>query len=95
MKDKTKEAQMLLNALVDGQLKRARNAQKEIRLAESAAKEYLKKNARINIRLSRPDVLRLKRKAAERGIPYQTLIASILHQFASGQVAIEPGKTSP
>jgi len=43
----------------------------------------LNKTRNINIRLSEKDVLRLKTKAIETGIPYQTLVSSILHRFVS------------
>ncbi len=89
MKKETSDEQLILEALYSGKLVSSPNAKEEIKLARIAAKNYFKKNARINIRLSSPDVMRIKRKAAERGIPYQTLIASILHQFASGQLAVE------
>jgi len=40
------------------------------------------KEARINIRLSKTDLEQIKQKAAYEGLPYQTLIASILHKYA-------------
>jgi predicted DNA binding CopG/RHH family protein len=42
------------------------------------------KDARINIRLSTADLEMLKRRAAEEGLPYQSLIASVLHKYVSG-----------
>ena len=51
-----------------------------------AARETLQKDKRINIRLSGRDLLSLKRKANRFGIPYQTLISSILHQYVSGDL---------
>jgi predicted DNA binding CopG/RHH family protein len=44
------------------------------------------KNRRINIRLSEKILNELKAKSLEEGIPYQTLIASILHKFTSGKL---------
>ena len=52
----------------------------------SAARETLKKDKRINIRMSGRDLLSLKRKANRFGMPYQTLITSILHQYVSGDL---------
>ena len=40
----------------------------------------------INIRLSSADLNRLKQKAAYEGLPYQTLIASVLHKYAAGHL---------
>lgn len=48
------------------------------------AKATLKKNQKINIRLTENDLLALKRRAAREGIPYQTLIGSILHKYVGG-----------
>lgn len=52
--------------------------------AVDAAKNYLRKNARINIRLSTADLEMLKRRAADEGLPYQSLIASVLHKYVRG-----------
>tara|TARA_B100001093_G_scaffold479559_1_gene508643 strand:+ start:1079 stop:1387 length:309 start_codon:yes stop_codon:yes gene_type:complete len=60
----------------------------------AAARETLQKDKRINIRMSGRDLLSLKRKANRFGMPYQTLISSILHQYASGDlqhIQIEEG----
>jgi predicted DNA binding CopG/RHH family protein len=43
------------------------------------------KNRRINIRLSEKDLLNLKAKSLEEGLPYQTLVASIIHKYVSGK----------
>jgi len=51
--------------------------------ATEAARRYMRKDARINIRLSTADLDMLKRRAAEEGLPYQSLIASILHKYVS------------
>jgi predicted DNA binding CopG/RHH family protein len=51
---------------------------------QSMASETLKKNRKINIRISENDLAALQRKALREGIPCQTLIGSILHKYASG-----------
>jgi len=48
------------------------------------ARNTLKKNRKINIRISENDLSALQRRAAREGIPYQTLIGSVLHKFVSG-----------
>ncbi|MCP4460543.1 MAG: antitoxin [Cytophagales bacterium] len=50
------------------------------------AKSTLQKNKRINIRLSESDLNRIRIKALEEGIPYQTFISSILHKFVTGRL---------
>lgn len=49
----------------------------------------MRKDARINIRLSNADLEMLKRRAAEEGLPYQSLIASVLHKYVSRVVPQE------
>jgi predicted DNA binding CopG/RHH family protein len=51
---------------------------------KSAVRVTVTKNKRINIRLSEKDVALLKVKAIEEGLPYQTLISSILHKYIYG-----------
>ena len=46
----------------------------------------LRKNKRINIRLPSHDLVEIKRLAAREGVPYQTLISSILHKYATGEL---------
>lgn len=53
---------------------------------EEIAGNTLKKNKRINIRLSERDLNGLKTKAALEGIPYQTFVSSILHKYLSGRL---------
>jgi len=69
-----------------GEFKPIANMQSEIRKAQAGAARHMRKAARINIRLSESDMLMLKRKAAQEGMPYQTLIASVLHKFVSGNL---------
>ncbi len=51
-----------------------------------AATETALKDHRINIRISKRDVEALKTKALEEGIPYQTLVTSILHKYVTGKL---------
>jgi predicted DNA binding CopG/RHH family protein len=51
------------------------------------ARATFKKDARVNIRISRKDLEALQKRALEEGIPYQTLMASILHKYAGGRLA--------
>ncbi|MDY7574117.1 CopG family antitoxin [Actimicrobium sp. CCI2.3] len=45
------------------------------------------KDRRVNIRLSSDDLNTIQAKALEQGIPYQTLIASVLHKYVTGRLA--------
>lgn len=59
---------------------------KELKKFREAAKESMKKNKRINIRLTMKDYKAIQIKAMEEGIPYQTLISSIIHKYNKGQL---------
>lgn len=51
-----------------------------------AAKESIAKNKRINIRLTTKDYHDIQIKAMEEGMPYQTLISSIIHKYNKGEL---------
>jgi predicted DNA binding CopG/RHH family protein len=53
---------------------------------QSYAEATFKKDRRINIRISNKDLLAIKKRALIEGIPYQTLIASLLHKYVSGRL---------
>ena len=78
------EEQELLNAAEQGTWKTALNADEEFAFAQAASANYLRKDARVNIRISSNDLASLKQKAAYKGLPYQTFIASVLHEYAAG-----------
>ncbi|MBL4630621.1 MAG: hypothetical protein JKY14_05495 [Paraglaciecola sp.] len=50
----------------------------------NVAEQTTKKDKRINIRISTRDLTALQRRALEEGLPYQTLVSSILHKYVSG-----------
>ncbi len=58
---------------------------KIIKEAKEYAEASMKKNKRMNIRISERDLRKLKIKALEEGIPYQTLVSMILHKYLSGK----------
>ena len=55
------------------------------RYREYAAATF-RKDRRINIRISAKDLDALKKRALEEGLPYQTLISSVLHKYVSGRL---------
>jgi predicted DNA binding CopG/RHH family protein len=57
---------------------------KRMKMLQAAAEEAFKKDKRINIRISSRDLESLQRRALEEGIPYQTLVSSVLHKYVSG-----------
>ena len=80
--------QALSDALDRGEFKTVKNFTKKNKKLREAASNYLKKEARINIRLSVSDLERIKEIAAYEGLPYQTLIGSILHKYSAGHLEI-------
>ena len=78
-----KEEQELLDAIEAGDFKPIPNAKAEIRKLRAAAATHLSRTKNINIRLSERTLHKLKVKAAEKGLPYQTLVASLLHQYTN------------
>jgi len=62
------------------------NLKKEIKKYSEYAKAINKKNKRLNIRITESDLEAIKRKALAEGIPYQTLIASLIHKFVTGKL---------
>ena len=79
----TKKEEKLLKEIEAGNFVPVKNSQKAKKEITLAAKNTLDKNKNINIRLSERVLSRLKAKAAQAGIPYQTLAASILHRFTT------------
>ena len=79
----TDEESELLEAIEKGEFVSVKNVDQAKREAMAAAKNTLNKTKNINIRLSEKDLQKLKSKAVETGIPYQTLVSSVLHRFVS------------
>ncbi|MDF2867577.1 MAG: hypothetical protein K0S11_1047 [Gammaproteobacteria bacterium] len=71
-------------ALERGELKSVPNLEQRMAEARQIAANTLRKDARVNIRISSMDLRRLKERAAFKGLPYQTFIASVLHEYAAG-----------
>jgi predicted DNA binding CopG/RHH family protein len=58
--------------------------------AEAHAEATIRKDRRMNIRISERDLRNLKRRALEEGIPYQTMVSMVLHKYISGQFLDRP-----
>ena len=77
------EEQALHDAYERGEFKTVKNAEAENAILQKAAAAALNKTKSINIRLSERDLYRIKAKAQEEGLPYQTYVSSILHKATS------------
>lgn len=80
------EEEEILSSYEHGEWKSVKNIEKEGALASKSARKTLSKDVRINIRLSSSDLSNIKQLAAYEGLPYQTLISSILHKYAAGHL---------
>lgn len=82
----------VLSAFEDGQLKSIAT-KAELARFKAAARATAIKDRRVNIRLSSGDLNDIQVKALEEGVPYQTLIASVLHKYVTGRLAERPSTT--
>ncbi len=85
----TKYEKELRNSIEKGEWKTIPNRDVEIKKSVNAALtqiKSMKKDARVSLRLNTLDIELIRDKAAKAGLPYQTLIASIIHQYATNQI---------
>lgn len=82
----------ILTAYEKGELKSTSPSKTELAKFKAAATATFLKEKRVNIRLSTPDLMDIQARALEEGMPYQTLIASVLHKFVSGRLVEPPSK---
>ena len=82
----------IAKAFDNGELKSVAT-KSELEKIKAAARATAIKDRRVNIRLSSIDLSDIQIKAMEEGVPYQTLIASVLHKFVTGRLS-EKSQTS-
>ena len=80
------EERELLNSIEAGEWTSVDNVQEEILNHQEMAKNTLKKDKRVNLRMSSKDLEAIKTYAVEEGLPYQTLMSSVLHKFITGRL---------
>ena len=85
-----KEERELLDSYERGEWKSVKNLKEEIEKHRGYARQTLKKDKRVNIRISSMVLDELQTRAVEDGMPYQTLISSILHRFVTGKLVEKP-----
>jgi hypothetical protein len=76
----------VLGAYEKGTLVSVRPTKAQLAAFRDAARDTFAKSKRVNIRLSAADLMDIQARAYEEGVPYQTLIASVLHKFVSGRL---------
>lgn len=87
----TKEEERLLDSVEKGEWKRIPNFTKEAARYREAARVTLRKDKRVNIRMTERDLTRFQKTAVHEGLPCQTLISSILHKYINGQLTEKTG----
>jgi predicted DNA binding CopG/RHH family protein len=87
MIDLDNEEKEILDAYESGKLSAVADTTELMARHEKYAAATFKKDARINIRLSSKDLRGLQRKALSEGIPYQTLVSSVLHKYVEGRLS--------
>ncbi len=83
----------ILSAFEKGNLKSVAT-KAELEKFRAAARATSLKDRRVNIRLSSVDLNDIQVKALEEGMPYQTLIASVLHKYVSGRLVEQSSLTT-
>ncbi len=81
-----KEEKNILDLYEKGKLKAKYPTEEDLKEVKKIAKNTFRKNRRITIRLYEHDYAGIQKKAMEKGIPYQTLISGIIHQYIEGDL---------
>ena len=81
------EEKELMESIEREEWRSVKNINIEKERAIAAARNTLKKDKRINLRFTQKDYHQIQIKAIEEGIPYQTLISSIVHKYLNGSLA--------
>ena len=83
----SKKEKALRDSVERGEWKSVRRLKEKSKQYQEYAKATFRKDKRVNIRISEKDLVGIQRKAVEEGLPYQTLISSVLHKFVTGRLA--------
>ena len=81
------EEKEIVESFERGEMQTIPDLEREIERYREIARTTFKKDKRVNIRISGKDLMAIQKKALEEGIPYQTLMSSVLHKYVSGRLA--------
>ena len=84
----SKEEKEILESFEKGEWTPVENLSERKKALAEYARNTLKKDKRVNIRISERDLIELQRKAVQEGLPYQTYLSSIIHKFVSGNMPL-------
>ena len=82
------EEKALLEELEKDEWKSVVTSPKDLAQFKQAARNTPKKDKRVNIRISERDLSSIQKIALEEGIPYQTLISSVLHKYVNKKIEV-------
>ena len=82
----SKEEKELLDSVEQGEWRTIPNFKKEAKQYQEYARATFRKDKRVNIRISEKDLVNIQKRAIQEGLPYQTLISSVLHKFVNGRL---------
>jgi predicted DNA binding CopG/RHH family protein len=85
----SREEKELLDAIEAGEFHSVEDVKTELAKAKEAAKNTVRKSKNINIRVSEADIAKLKSRSIEVGIPYQTIVSALIHNYATGKIKLE------
>ena len=80
------EEKDLMESIERDEWQPVKNIDQEKEKAIAAARNTLKKEKRINLRLTQKDYYQIQIKAIEEGLPYQTLVSSLVHKYLNGSL---------
>jgi predicted DNA binding CopG/RHH family protein len=86
MKKMSREERQVLAAYESGVLRSTITSDGALRRYQEYARATLSKQERVNIRLSTQTLAGIRARAAEEGMPYQTLMATVLHKYTTGRL---------
>ena len=82
----SKEEKEMLDSVEQEEWVSIPDFRKEAKRYQDYARATFRKDKRVNIRISEKDLTKIQKRALQEGLPYQTLISSILHKFVTGQL---------
>ena len=88
----TKEEKEILDSYEKGEWIPVADLSKRRKELAQYARNTLRKDKRLNIRISERDLMELQRKAVKEGLPYQTYVSSIIHKFINGTLVQQQNK---
>ena len=80
------EERDILDRFERGDLASAPGAEREVEVARQAARNTFNKTKRVNLRVTERDFNLAHARAREEGIPYQTLLSSVIHKYLAGRL---------